>query len=560
MKISNERLKLLVGELDLIPKERLDAAFKFAEDNNRPLGQVLVESDLVSDDHLGQIVAGQLGIDFVDLDQEPIDQAVLNLIPKVMAKKQKVIAFGRTPAGIKLAMVNPSDLTIINLIEKKTGEAVIPYYTTYQNIENVLAKYQQGIKKEFAQIIQENISQASSGVRAEDLPIIKIVDTIIEYAYENRASDIHIEPSEEKMLVRFRIDGILHDIIDLSKNFHELIVTRIKIMSQLRTDEHRSAQDGKIRMKFENETVDIRVSIVPIVEGEKVVLRLLSEKSRQLSLEDLGMGNEDLVKLKKEYAKPYGAILATGPTGSGKTTTLYAILKNLNRREVNIATIEDPVEYDIEGVNQVQVNPRTNLTFASGLRSILRQDPDIIMVGEIRDQETADIAINAAMTGHLVLSTLHTNDAATALPRFLKMGIEPFLITSTVNIIIAQRLVRRICPHCIISEKINSSELKEKFSKELIEKHFGPEEKELRIYHGKGCELCSQTGYKGRVGIYEVLAVTEPIRDLIMKRANADQIRNQAIAEGMKTMIEDGIKKVLSGLTTIEEVLRATRE
>lgn len=560
MKISNERLKLLLEELDLIPKDRLDAAFKFAEENHRPLGAVVVESDLISDDHLGQIIAGQLGIDFVDLDQEPIDSEVLNLIPKVMAKKQKVIAFGQDEAGIKLAMVNPSDLTVINLLEKKTGLPVIPYYTTYQNIENVLAKYQQGIKKEFADIIQENISQAAHGSRAEDLPIIKIVDTIIEYAYENKASDIHIEPSEEKILIRFRIDGILHDIIDLPKNFHELIVTRIKIMSQLRTDEHRSAQDGKIRMKFETETIDIRVSIVPIVEGEKVVLRLLSEKSRQLSLEDLGLNNEDLVKLKKEYVKPYGAILATGPTGSGKTTTLYAILKNLNRREVNIATIEDPVEYDIEGVNQVQVNPRTNLTFAAGLRSLLRQDPNIIMVGEIRDQETADIAINAAMTGHLVLSTLHTNDAATALPRFLQMGIEPFLIASTVNIIVAQRLVRRICPNCIVSEKVLTSQLKERFPKELIEKHFGSEEKELRIYRGKGCPLCNQTGYKGRIGIYEVMAMSETIRDLIMKRANADQIRNQAITEGMKTMIDDGIKKVLSGMTTVEEVLRATRE
>ncbi|NUM25497.1 MAG: type II/IV secretion system protein [Candidatus Buchananbacteria bacterium] len=560
MKVTNERLKLLVEELDLIPKERLDAAYRFAEQNNKSLGEVLVASDLISDDHLGQVVAGQLGFDFVDLDRQPIDPEVLNLIPRVMAKNQKVIAFERDRDTIKLAMVNPSDLRAINLVEKKTGQRVIPYYTTWQNIENTLPKYQKGLKKEFADIIQENISQATGGAKAEDVPIIKIVDTILQYAYENKASDIHIEPMEEKTLVRFRIDGILHDIIDLPKSFHELVVTRIKIMSQLRTDEHRSAQDGKIRMKFEAENLDIRVSIIPVVEGEKVVLRLLSEKSRQLSLEDLGFSNEDLVKLKKEYAKPYGAILATGPTGSGKTTTLYAVLKNLNRREVNIATIEDPVEYDIEGVNQVQVNPKTNLTFAQGLRSLLRQDPDIIMVGEIRDQETADIAINSAMTGHLVLSTLHTNDAATALPRFLKMGIEPFLIASTVNIIIAQRLVRRICSNCIVSEKVTTEQLAQHFSRELIDKHFGTENKEFRIYRGKGCELCGQTGYRGRVAICEILVMSEAIRDLIMKRANADQIKQQAITEGMKTMIDDGIKKVLSGLTTIEEVLRATRE
>ncbi len=560
MKISNQKLKFLVEDLDLIPKERLEAAYNFAEKNVKPLAEVLIESDLISDDHLGQIIADELGYDFVDLDKVAIDDEVLNLVPKVMAKTQKVITFGRDKNGIKLAMVNPGNLTIIHLIEKKTGQAVIPFYTTSGNIENALAKYQKGIQKEFAEIIQENISQAKKGAKAEDLPVIKIVDTIIEYAYENKASDIHIEPGEEKTLVRFRIDGILHDIIDLPISVHDLIVTRVKIMAKLRTDEHRSAQDGKLRIKLEAEKLDVRISIIPIVEGEKVVMRLLSERSRQFSLEDLGMASDDLVKLKKEYTKPYGMILATGPTGSGKTTTLYAILKILNRREVNISTIEDPVEYDVEGVNQIQVNPKTNLTFANGLRSILRQDPDIIMVGEIRDEETADIAINSAMTGHLVLSTLHTNDAPTALPRFLEMGMEPFLIASTVNIIIAQRLVRKNCSQCIVSEEVTFDQLKNKFSQALIEKHFGPDRKKIRIYHSKGCPICGDTGYAGRVGIFEVLIISETIRDLIMKRANADQIRQQAIQEGMKTMMEDGIRKVLAGVTTIEEVLRATRE
>jgi len=560
MKISNQKLKILVKNLDLVPEERLEAAYNFAEKNNKPLAEVLVESDLISDDHLGQIIADEVGYDFVDLDNIAIDGEVLQLIPKVMAKKQKVIAFGRDKKGIKLAMANPGNLTIINLLEKKTGQVVIPYYTTSLNIENALSRYQQGIQKEFAEIIQENISQAKKGAKAEDLPVIKIVDTIIDYAYENRASDIHIEPGEEKTLVRFRLDGLLHDIIDLPKNVHDLIVTRIKIMSKLRTDEHRSAQDGKIRANVGDGKLDVRISIVPIVEGEKIVMRLLSERSRQFSLEDLGLNGEDLIKLKKEYSKPYGMILVTGPTGSGKTTTLYSILKILNRREVNISTIEDPVEYDIDGVNQIQVNPKTNLTFANGLRSILRQDPNIIMVGEIRDEETADIAINSAMTGHLVLTTLHTNDAPTALPRFLEMGMEPFLIASTVNIIIAQRLVRKNCSQCIISEEVSIEELKNKFSAALIEKHFGAGKKKIRIYHGKGCPVCGNTGYAGRIGVFEVMAMTEPIRDLIMRRANADEIREQAIKEGMRTMIEDGIRKVLSGVTTIEEVLRATRE
>ncbi len=560
MKVSNQKIKVLVQGLDLIPKERLEEAFNEAEKNHELLAKVLVEKDLISDDHLGQIISDYLGYEFVDLDRVAIDEEALNIIPEIMARKQKVAIFGRDKDKLKLAMVNPGNLEIINLIEKKTGQVVVPYYTTTENIESALVKYQKGIQKEFGEIIEKNISAAKRGSKAEDLPIVKIIDTIIEYAYENKASDIHIEPGEKNTLVRFRIDGILHDIINLPQAIHDLVVTRIKILAKLRTDEHRSAQDGKIRITLEQEKLDIRVSIIPIVEGEKIVLRLLSEKSRQFGLEDLGMSSTDLVKVKNEYSKPYGMILATGPTGSGKTTTLYAILKILNRREVNISTIEDPVEYDIENVNQIQVNPKTNLTFVSGLRSILRQDPDIIMVGEIRDKETADIAINSAMTGHLVLSTLHTNDAATALPRFLEMGIDPFLVASTVNIIIAQRLVRKICPNCIISESASINDLKTKFSPELIEKVLGPGKQKVRIYHGKGCSLCNQTGYKGRVGIFEVLVMTEPIRELIMKRVDAEQIKKQAIKEGMQAMIEDGIKKVMAGATTIEEVLRATRE
>lgn len=561
MEISNEKLKNLIADLDLIPKERLESSFKFAQDHKKSLASVLVEGDLISDDHIGQIIADEMGYPFIDLDKVTIEEKTLQLIPKVMAEKQGVIAFEQNENGVKLALVNPGNFQLINLIEKKTGQTVIPYYTTSENIKISLSRYQKGIQNEFAGIIEENISEAKKSLKPEDLPIIKIVETIIQYAYENGASDIHIEPQDEKTLVRFRIDGILHDIIDLPKNVHDLIITRLKILSKLRTDEHRSAQDGKIRVKFGSDKLDIRVSIIPIIEGEKTVLRLLSERNRQFSLEDLGFSSEDLVKLKKEISKPYGMILSTGPTGSGKTTSLYAILKILNRREVNISTIEDPVEYDMEGVNQIQVNPKTNLTFAAGLRSILRQDPNIIMVGEIRDQETADIAINAAMTGHLVLSTLHTNDAPTALPRFLKMGIEPFLVASTVNIIIAQRLIRKNCSSCVVSNETTVSQLKDKFSAELIEKYFGKDgNKKIRLYHGKGCKLCANTGYSGRLGVFEVLAVSEKIREMIMRRSDADEIRNQSVKEGMTTMIEDGIKKALSGLTTVEEVLRATRE
>lgn len=558
-KISNQKLKFLVEQLDIVSKDRLEEAFEYAEKNHRPVAEVLVSKNLISDDNLGKIIADEMGHEFIDLNKVAIEDSVLDIIPKVMAKAQKTIAFERTKEGIKLAMVNPGNLTVINLVEKKTGQPVIVYYTTQDNIEEALVSYQRGIQKEFSKIIDENITQAK-GAKAEDMSIIKVVDTIIEYAHENKSSDIHIEPGEEKTLVRFRIDGILHDIIDIPKKVHDLIVTRLKIMAKLRTDEHRSSQDGKLRVKYGRRKIDIRISIIPIVEGEKVVMRLLSEKSGSLSLEDLGMNAEDLMKVKNEYTKPYGMILNTGPTGSGKTTSLYAMLRILNRREVNISTIEDPVEYDVEGINQIQVNPKTNLTFAKGLRAILRQDPDIIMVGEIRDEETADIAINSAMTGHLVLSTLHTNDAPTALPRLNEMNIEPFLIASTVNLVMAQRLVRRNCSQCIVSEQITPAKLKEKFSAAVIDKHFSKQNKSIRIFHGKGCPVCSSTGYQGRIAIFEVMIITETIRELIMRRANSEEVRKQAQVEGMSTMIEDGIKKVLAGMTTIEEVLRATRE
>ncbi len=561
MLISNEKLKEIISKLDLVPDKGLNEAFNFAQKNNLGLSEVLIDQDLLSDEHLGQIISDELGFEYVNVKPETIKDDILRLVPAITARHQKIIVFDRDKNGIKVAMANPKDLKVIDFLRKKTGEKVLVYYATPANIDNALVAYQKGIQKELSEIIRENISEAEKGSKAaEDVPIIKIVDSLIEYAYQNHASDVHIEPEEDKTVVRFRIDGILHDVIVLPKIIHELVTTRIKILSKLRTDEHRAAQDGKIRTKIQDIKIDVRVSILPVLEGEKIVMRLLSEKSRQYGLEDLGLAGKDLIKVKNEYAKPYGMILATGPTGCGKTTTMYAILKILNRREVNISTIEDPVEYDIEGVNQIQVNAKTNLTFANGLRSILRQDPDIIMVGEIRDQETAGIAINSAMTGHLVLSTVHANDSATVMPRFVEMGIEPFLIASTVNIVIAQRLVRKICRQCIVSETYTLSQLKEKYSADLINHHFNKGEKSIRLYHGKGCDVCNHTGYSGRIGIYEILEVTSEIKQLIMKQANADQIRSEAQAAGMTTMIQDGIGKVLSGITTLEEVLRATRE
>ena len=404
---------------------------------------------------------------------------------------------------------------------------------------------------------KKSIKEAEvSEEKAREIPIVKIVDTLLEYGYQNKASDIHIEPREDKIEVRFRIDGVLHDVVDLPKFVLDPVVTRIKILARLRTDEHRAAQDGKIHKKLSGEDIDIRVSIMPITDGEKVVMRILSVRGRGFSLEDLGLLEKDVKTVETNFKKPFGMILATGPTGSGKTTTLYAILKKLNTRRVNISTIEDPIEYDMEGINQIQVDPRTNLTFAEGLKSIMRQDPDIIMVGEIRDDETASIAVNAAMTGHLVLSSLHTNDAATTLPRLLDMGIEPYLVASTVNVAIAQRLVRKICMRCIESYTVKGKELEKIKQRIDLNKIMGKEVKEIRCYKGKGCQTCHQSGYSGRVGIFEVLEMEDSIRDLIMQKANSDQIKEQAVKNGMTTMIEDGVNKALMGITTIDEILR----
>src|SRR4030042_1415146 len=364
---------------------------------------------------------------------------VLKIIPELVAKNQQVIVFDKTREGLKVAMADPKNYEMIKWLEKKTGERKEVYFATYSDVRDALKFYKKGIKKEFSDIIEEELGKTKKqDLKTKDVPIIKILDTLIEYAYENGASDVHIEPLEEKTQIRFRIDGVLHNVVSLPQNIHDLLVSRIKVLSNLRTDEHFAAQDGKFVVKQDKDRFDVRVSIVPVTEGENVVMRLLSEKARRFTLEDLGFGDKDLEKIKDAIKKPYGMILSTGPTGCGKTTTLYAILKLLNKHKVNICTIEDPVEYDIEGVSQIQVNSKTELTFATGLRSIVRQDPDIIMVGEIRDEETAGIAVNSAMTGHLVLSTMHANTAATNTVRLIDMGIEPFLTASSINVIIGR--------------------------------------------------------------------------------------------------------------------------
>lgn len=392
------------------------------------------------------------------------------------------------------------------------------------------------------------------GIEAFDVThtITDLVNLIVHKAWEAKASDIHIDPTPESVIIRYRIDGIAYDILSLPKEDQPLLITRIKVLAGLRTDEHLMAQDGRFRVHANSTDIDLRVSIVPTYSGEDVVMRLLVGEVQLINLEELGFSEKDLATINRYIEKSYGMILATGPTGSGKTTSLYAILQILNSREVTIITIEDPIEYSVPGITQIQVNPQTNLTFAAGLRSIVRQDPNIILVGEIRDNETASIAVNAAMTGHLLLSTLHTNDAATTLPRLLDMGIEPFLIASTVNLAIGQRLVRKLCTHCKVKVPFTPEE-KASLKGNIPEALLASVDE---VWRAEGCKACNHTGYIKRIGIYEILEMTKNVRQLTMRRASADEIRKAAIADGMTTMLEDGFTKVMSGITSLAEILR----
>jgi len=557
MIISDEKLKSLILQNNILTAEKLSEVSDSAKNSDTSLTDVLIEKDIISDERLGQMIAESLKLPFITLAKITIPDNVIHIIPEKVARKQKVIPFSRDEYGVKLAMSDPGNREIQEMIAKKTGEKVIPYLATERDIFNTFHIYRKELQKTYEGLFNEEIGKTGIFV-TDEAPVAKIVDLLIDYAYQDKASDIHIEPEEKNSLVRFRIDGILHDVLVLPKNLHERIISRIKVLSKLRTDEHLAPQDGKIRMKLAEENIDLRVSIIPMADGEKAVLRLLSARFRQFSLMDLGMQEADLKKVTAATSKSYGMILSTGPTGCGKTTTIYAIVKILNTREKNITTIEDPVEYRIKGVNQIQANPKTNLTFASGLRSILRQDPNIVFVGEIRDSETAGIAVNAALTGHLVLSTLHTNDAATALPRLIDMKIEPFLVASTVNVIIAQRLVRKICEMCKTPKEISVEELGSHIPMEIIKKNLGSITN-LTVYEGKGCKICHQIGYAGRIGVFEVLEVSKNIRRLITEKNDADAIAHAAIVEGMTTMLDDGLQKVGKGITTIEEVLRVTK-
>ena len=554
MILPDEQIKIILFRGG-VEQKTLDELITFTKNARISLQDAAIEKDVISDERLGLLIAGYIKAPFISLSKITIPENVFRIVPERLARKYKVIPFARDADGIKLAMSDPEDTRFQELIIKKTGQRVTPYMATERDIQNALQAYRKDLKESFDELLQSEINKNTGDIG--EAPIAKIVDLLITYAYRDNASDIHIEPEEKDLLVRFRIDGILHDVLYLDKKLHERILTRIKILSRLRTDEHLSSQDGKIRIVIDNDNLDLRVSIIPLIEGENAVMRLLSSHYRQFSLLDLGMNEKDLKKVTSAIDKSNGMILSTGPTGSGKTTTIYALLKILNTREKNITTIEDPVEYKIQGVNQIQVNVKTNLTFAEGLRSILRQDPNIIFVGEIRDIETAGIAVNAALTGHLVVSTLHTNDAVTALPRLIDMKVEPFLVASTASIIIAQRLVRKICESCKVQTTVRRSDIEKNISKEMIKEHF-PAVEDITIYKGGGCKVCHFTGYLGRIGIFEVLEITDSIRELITEKNDSSVIAQKAIEEGMTTMLDDGLDKIIKGITTFEEVLRVT--
>ena len=556
MLITDEKLYNLVLAENLVDREILEEVLIFSNNSDISLEDALLDRDLVTDSELSAVIAKELKIPFVRLSQIAIPSDLSHIIPEKIARKMKAVVFKKDEANVYVAMVDPSNLEIREMIFKKTGKKVVVYLTTARDIEGALRVYRKDIQKALNLLLSGDSENTDKIF--EEVPVEKITNSLIEYAYQDKVSDVHIEPDEKHCLIRFRIDGVLQDVLKLPIFLHDRIVMRIKIMSNLRTDEHLAPQDGKMRMKLERENLDIRVSIIPVVEGEKVVLRLLSSRSRRMSLADLGMGEEDMRKVTKAFNKSFGMVLSTGPTGSGKTTSIYSIIKILNSRGKNITTIEDPVEYRIGGVNQIQVNPKANLNFSNGLRSILRQDPNIIFVGEIRDDETAAISVNAALTGHLVLTTLHTTDASTAIPRFIDMKIEPFLVASTVNVIIAQRLVRKVCEVCSEPIEIRTKDLTKNLPIDVIKKNFGSKEN-VTVFRGKGCKVCRGTGYSGRIGIFEVIEVSKNIRKLINEKCDASTIWKEAVKEGMTTMLDDGLRKCLKGETTIEEVLRVTR-
>lgn len=593
MRLSDATVEQLLTKNNKITDDKLAEVKEQQQQNNRPLQDLVVKNELVSEKELTQLYAAYADIPFVELNPKEVDKEVMLALPEKISRQYNAVVFENNSEKKSLAMEDPDDMQAVDFIQKQIGSDFKLHIATKENILQVLENFRDGVAEEINDVVaiqeeQEVREEVSDEDIAEDSPIAKTVNLILEYAIRSNASDIHIEPREEFVQVRYRIDGVLKEANKLPRNVMAALVSRIKILSNLKIDERRVPQDGRFKVTVAGKRYALRVSTLPIAEGEKVVMRILDESNRALTLEELGYWGWSLEKIDAAISQPYGMVLVTGPTGSGKSTSLYSALTILNKPDVNISTVEDPVEYKIVGANQTQVNPTAGMTFIAGLRALLRQDPNIIMVGEIRDSETANLAVQAALTGHLVFSTLHTNNAATCLPRLLDMGIEPFLIASTVRAVVGQRLVRRLCKVCkeeftpqksdieIIAKmfSVNSAaamqrvhELEKQASSQGIGADIGEKLSSTttnitRLFraHPEGCEECGHSGFKGRMGIYEVLDNSVNVQKLIVANATSNTIQDQAMKEGMMTMQVDGFIKALRGQTSIEEILRVTRE
>lgn len=574
-----EKKLLTDDKIKVLEKERTQ------QKTPSPWEDFLLEKKVLSEEDLLKIKAEMLGVPVADLRNVNITQDVLNLVPEPIAHRHKVISFAKTKEELSLAMADPEDLQTRDFIQKKTGLKIKTFLIGKTSLDSGLSKYHSSLEKEIKHLFTPEGKSVTEDAKAEgesandtlkkmaeEIPVIRVVDTLLEYAVFEKASDIHIEPQESAVTVRYRIDGVLHDVMTLPKVIQAAIVARVKVLSNLKIDEHRLPQDGRFKIEKDGYKFSLRVSTIPIFDGEKVVIRLLDESAKAQSLEDLGFEQNSLEIINRNIKKPHGMMLITGPTGSGKSTTLYTVLSMLNTKSVNISTIEDPVEYRIVGTNQMQVNPKIGLNFAMGLRALLRQDPNVIMIGEVRDKETAEEAVHAAMTGHVVFSTLHTNTAAGALPRLLDIGVEAYLIASTVNAVLAQRLVRVICKDCKAQVQLDEVTIEslsklfhlEKLMPVLINQGAVPPKvknlKDLVFFRGQGCDKCAHSGYKGRMGIHEVLEVTPAVAEMIMQHKSAQEIQDQAEKEGMILMWEDGFIKAVKGITTVDEILRVSKE
>lgn len=583
MQVSESELREFIIDSGLVSRKDVDAANDTAKERKQSVGDILVSNGQLTSDALRRIKAYVLGIPFVNLKDKKIDIGVLSLIPEPIARTHSIIAYQKKDGELEVAMLDTEDMPAIDSVRKKTGLKILARLTDDESVKHALLQYQKSLKEEFGDLIateagkltvvKESTDKEASGEElkkmAEDLPIVRIVDTLLRHAIIQKASDIHIEPGELEVTVRYRIDGVLHDAMTLPRQAAAGITARIKVLANLKLDEKRLPQDGRFKMETETDKVSFRVSLLPTYFGEKTVMRLLRESGDGFTLEALGFHGGSLERIHKATKQTNGLILISGPTGSGKTTTLYTVLDILNTPDVNISTIEDPIEYQMKRVNQTQVNPAIGFSFVNGLRALVRQDPDVIMVGEIRDGETAALAVNAALTGHLVLSTIHTNSAAGAIPRLIDMGVEPFLLVSTLRVIVGQRLVRQLCADReeyeltkAARERIAPDDRFDAVLKALHEeKLVKPAAKidSIPFYHPKPSAEC-EDGYSGRMGIHEVLSVSSAVRDLIIKGATAEAIEAQARKEGMLSMLEDGIYKAARGITSIEEVLGAVTE